>query len=788
MLLTRLTRTPLAAGVEAAQSPFPSPLVEVEEALPEVKGMYTNPSSLKAQFVEQEGKLPSFPSNAQGGSQVEKQKGVVPYFSLKQKLEIEKEALSILTELGFSPVPPPEHHGGRIQHYLKNWQVLTQDPWILEVVQGRKIEWVGTPVQMKEPKPLVFGETENQLVDLEVQKMLDLKVIEPCVETPGQFVGTMFLRDKPDGGKRPIFNVKPLNQYTEYVHFKIEGIPALIDQIQSEDWQYKIDLSNAYWSVPLHEEDKILMRFRWRGQLYQYRTWPFGLGPVPRWWTKLLKPAVALLRKLGARNVIYMDDLWGSDQDRAVSALHACLTGMLLGFLGFVKNSKKSIEVPLQIMDDYLGYIVNSIDMSLSLPERKILKIQRACQNLLDMEVVTVRDLAKVTGQLVATSKAVLPAPLHYRTVQMEQISALLKGQRRYGAVVVLGEECKKELRWWIHNLREWNGKSFIAASSPASMIVTSDASGEGWGSECQGVTTQGRWMSSEAGMHINHKELLAASMSIKAFTKDRAVSHVHLRSDNMTTVSQIARMGGTRSRSLFNITADLWKYCIDRGIMLTSSHLRGIWNVTADQESRVFRDSSSWKLLSTVYQAITRVMGVPEVDLFADRTNFQHPIYMSWKPDPQAIHTDAFTVKWHGRGLLYLFPPFCMIGKCLAKIQAEQVTAIMITPTWQAQTFYPRLLQMSVEDPILLPQMDNLLLGPRGEEHPLIGMGSLTLAAWKVSGEMSAVKAYQQQLKGCFRQSWLQERSRLMQAPGMTGVAGVTSGVWIRFQPLWRL
>ena len=92
--------------------------------------------------------------------------------------------------------------------------------------------------------------------------MLDLHVIETCLDTPGQFVGTMFLRDKPDGGKRPIFNVKPLNQYTEYIHFKLEGIPALIDQIQQNDWQYKIDLSNAYWSVPLAEKDKILMRFR----------------------------------------------------------------------------------------------------------------------------------------------------------------------------------------------------------------------------------------------------------------------------------------------------------------------------------------------------------------------------------------------------------------------------------------------------------------------------------------------------------------------------------------------
>ena len=57
----------------------------------------------------------------------------------------------------------------------------------------------------------------------------------------------------------------------------------------------------------------------------------------------------------------------------------------------------------------------------------------------------------------------------------------------------------------------------------------------------------------------------------------------------------------------------------------------------------------------------------------------------------------------------------------------------------------------MSVEDPILLPQMSNLLQGPK---HPLVSMGSLTLAAWKVSGEISAVRDYQKSHGGCFRES----------------------------------
>ena len=61
--------------------------------------------------------------------------------------------------------------------------------------------------------------------------MLQLGVIEPCEEDPDQVVSSIFLRDKKDGGKRPIINLKRVNTCIAYEHFKMEGIPAMIDII-----------------------------------------------------------------------------------------------------------------------------------------------------------------------------------------------------------------------------------------------------------------------------------------------------------------------------------------------------------------------------------------------------------------------------------------------------------------------------------------------------------------------------------------------------------------------------
>ena len=57
---------------------------------------------------------------------------------------------------------------GRLKTYIQNWQVITQDPWILDVVSGRSIDWVETPKQNLVPKELKFNQETSLKVDLEI--------------------------------------------------------------------------------------------------------------------------------------------------------------------------------------------------------------------------------------------------------------------------------------------------------------------------------------------------------------------------------------------------------------------------------------------------------------------------------------------------------------------------------------------------------------------------------------------------------------------------------------------
>lgn len=69
----------------------------------------------------------------------------------------------------------------------------------------------------------------------------------------------------------------------------------------------------------------------------------------------------------------------------------------------FITDPRKTI--------DFLEFVVNSVNMTISLPLEKV-------QKILKKETVTARELAKMVGILSASIPAVIPAPMHCRSLQ----------------------------------------------------------------------------------------------------------------------------------------------------------------------------------------------------------------------------------------------------------------------------------------------------------------------------------------------------------------------------------
>ena len=308
------------------------------------------------------------------------------------------------------------------------------------------------------------------------------------------------------------------------------------------------------------------------------------------------------------------------------------------------------------------------------------------------------------------------------------------------------------------------------------SSVITSDASMQGWGASCRGHKTGGGgpWSSIEGKNHINILELKAAKLTILTFCHlFPQVQAIRIKMDNMVTLSYLVKMGGTHNKVLSDLSKEIWDYLLGKGITITAEYLPGILNQEADSESRSVKDSSEWKLKTAVFQKVCQARGTPSIDLFASRLSHQVPEYMSWKLDPYSKGRDAFQFSW-SHLQAYAFPPFSLIGRVLKKVQADNANLIIITPAWQTQSWYPTLLQMSVQHPLLLPSTSDLLLNPNNEYHPLILNKGLRLVAWTVSGKGCLQRVYQEKLYHLSQLPGERVQHLITNRPGVSGTAGV--------------
>ena len=75
-------------------------------------------------------------------------------------------------------------------------------------------------------------------------------------------------------------------------------------------------------------------------------------------------------------------------------------------------------------------------------------------------------------------------------------------------------------------------------------MIIDSNAYLQGWGARCGEQTTGGAWSHQEAEFHINCLELLAVTLAVQSFAKDKCKISILLRIDNTTAVAYINHLG----------------------------------------------------------------------------------------------------------------------------------------------------------------------------------------------------------------------------------------------------
>ena len=290
---------------------------------------------------------------------------------------------------------------------------------MLDWVQNCHIEFIDDieHVQLGGHKVSKFNQSELSIIDREIEKRLSKGVIERCSHSDGEYISPIFLRLKKNKvDYRMILNLKDLNNFVVYKHFKMESLNSVLDLMTPGCFMASIDIKDAYYSVAIPKEHQQFLRFIWRDNLYQYVCLPNGLSSAPRIFTKLLKPVFKFLRGQGLLSSTYIDDVYLQGDTYHECHENALSTVQLLQNLGFVIQEEKSCLNPSQQLE-YLGFVLNSMTMTVKLIHARIEKVVKACEKLLNDSHPTILNLAEVIGLVVSSFPGVEYGPLYYRSL-----------------------------------------------------------------------------------------------------------------------------------------------------------------------------------------------------------------------------------------------------------------------------------------------------------------------------------------------------------------------------------
>jgi hypothetical protein len=538
--------------------------------------------------------------------------------------------------------------------------------------------------------------------------------------------------------RRPIIDLRALNNSIPYPSFKMERVKDLPSIVRQNSWFVKMDLQDAYSMVPMSPTSMRKLGVRGLGQhkgrkLY-YRGMPFGLNVAPRAFTRIMKPVVAHFRRMGISLLIYLDDILICAQTQEETLKHAEVVATTIQRLGLLINWEKSVLNPARRME-FLGFIVDSTTMSLEIPEEKIHAIQLTTSQMIASKRTTVRRLASILGTINAVGPACLPAFLKTRRL-LDLKNAARRKHQKWGAHIHLSPEAIQELKWWRSNIHNHKSRALPA---PPTLKIVADASNSGWGAALIDLESQkellhahGHWSSKEQALHINTKEVLAQELALHSFKSEVQGRSLLLESDNTTAVAYIRKQGGCRSREATIAAERMWTFLLANEVAITIRHIPGVTNDTADALSRQATDRNDWKLHPEVFQDLEKRWGRHTIDLFATRLNAQLPKFYSWGPDPLSAGRDALQQNWTGENA-YANPPWPLIQAVLEKFEnTDHMQLTLITPLWESAVWFPRLKRLAKHCQPLPQQSD--LFSPASQANKRgIGPAKWRAAAWRL-------------------------------------------------------
>lgn len=148
--------------------------------------------------------------------------------------------------------------------------------------------------------PLAFEEEVDQYwADLEAKD-----IIEPVKGAP-IWLSRVEVVPKRLGGFRIVIDMRPANKAISRVHYPMPNQEKLLNKLNGAKYFSKLDLSSAYFHIPIAEESRYLTAFMTKKGAMQYTRLPFGINCAPEIFQRIMDETFGDIEGL----IIFLDDL-----------------------------------------------------------------------------------------------------------------------------------------------------------------------------------------------------------------------------------------------------------------------------------------------------------------------------------------------------------------------------------------------------------------------------------------------------------------------------------------------
>ena len=323
---------------------------------------------------------------------------------------------------------------------------------------------------------------------------------------------------KPDGTIRLIMDLSQpagnsVNDFISKEDFPCKYTPfdeatRLVRQAGPGCFLTKVDIKHAYRLLPVRPDDWPLLVYHWEGNYCVDLKLPFGCRSSASIFTDFADLVCWIINnKFNLVVIHYSDDyLMISPPDPALASQQKVTLLHVFDYLNIPAAEDKHLGPATAL--PYLGIEVNTVDMTIAVPEDKLRAILDLLPKWCGRRTATKQELLSLIGKLHHISIVVRPGRLFLR--RLITLSTSVTNRRHH---INLNTEARADIHWWCEWLPTWNSSSFIPQVRTilsSDICLFTDASGKGLGGVYGGEWIQAEWSPAFAAKNVDFQEAFA--------------------------------------------------------------------------------------------------------------------------------------------------------------------------------------------------------------------------------------------------------------------------------------